>query len=343
VNHARTCRLACAVMLGFAAITAQNESAARAAEVAAQLDYVAAAGCPRADDFEAIVTGRLGYGPFRTNAGERVIVRIEPAGRPLEGRIEWRDAAGGWIGEQTFPSRTGDCGELARAMGFALALQIQLMATAAAEPRPRAEPPPAGVTAAPVTAAVSPTVAVPPTARPVTSEDEAKAALRSVGPSITVGAGGAVGLGVASSAVPFGRLLGAVEWSHVAVELAGEISAPSTTHRANGAGFSQQQILASVAGCGVRRPLRACLVGKVGEIRVVGQGIDVPATATGPVVQAGLRLAVTQIVGSSFQIGAHADGLALITQGIVTLDSMPVWTAPRLAVLFGADIAVRFP
>jgi len=84
-------------------------------------------------------------------------------------------------------------------------------------------------------------------------------------------------------------------------------------------------------------------VGKVGEIRVVGRGIDVPATATGLVVQTGLRLAVTQTLGSRFQIGAYADGLVLIRQGIVTLDSMPVWTAPRLAGLFGAEIAVRFP
>jgi hypothetical protein len=342
VDHARRCRLACAAAVGFASITALNESASRAAEVAAQLDYVAATGCPLTADFEAIVTGRLGYGPFRTNAGERVIVRIEAAGRALEGRIEWRDAAGEWIGEQTFPSRTGDCGELARAMGFALALQIQLMATVAAEPRPRAEPPSAAGTAAPVPAAASPTVAAPPSPPTVTNDHDAESTRQSVAPSITVGAGGAVGLGVASSAVPLGRLLGAIEWSHVAVELAGEISAPSTTHRADGAGFSQQHFLASVAGCGVRRPLRACLVGKVGEIRVVGQGIDVPATATGPMVQAGLRLAVTHMVGSSFQIGVHADGLALITQGIVTLDSMPVWTAPRLAVLFGADIALRF-
>ena len=66
MDHARTCRLACAAALAFAAIATLNESAARATEVAAQLDYGAAAGCPVAGDFEAIVTGRLGYGPFRT-------------------------------------------------------------------------------------------------------------------------------------------------------------------------------------------------------------------------------------------------------------------------------------
>ena len=163
------------------------------------------------------------------------------------------------------------------------------------------------------------------------------------GPSILVGAGGAVGLGVASSTVPLGRLFGAVEWSHLAVELAAEVSAPSTTRQIDGAGgFSQQQLLASLAGCGVLTPLRACLIAKVGEIRVVGQGVEFPATSYGLVAQAGLRLAVTHMLGSRLQIGAHADGLALITQGVVTLNSMPVWTTPRLAALFGAEIGIRF-
>ena len=133
MDLARRWRLACASALGFTLIAASNAHAARVTMVAAQLDYVAVPGCPDANDFQTVVIGRLGYNPFRANASERVIVRVEAAGRAREGRIEWRDAAGGWIGEQAFPSRTGDCGELARAMGFALALQIQLMATTAAD------------------------------------------------------------------------------------------------------------------------------------------------------------------------------------------------------------------
>ena len=343
MDLARTSRLACAAALGFAAIATVNESAARGAEMAAQLDYDAAPGCPSAGAFEAVVTGRLGYSPFRTSARERVIVRIETAGRALEGRLEWRDAAGGWIGEQTFPSRTGDCNELARAMGFALALQIQLMATTASATPREAATPPAASAPAPTTTPPAPAVevsAAPPTA--TSPGDPTKSDPETPGPSILVGAGGAVGLGVSSSAIPLGRLLGTVEWTHVAVELAAEISVPSTTRRADGAGFSQQQFLASLAGCGVRRPWSACLVAKVGEIRVSGEGVDFPATSYGVVAQAGLRLAVTHRLGSRFQIGAHADGLALITQGIVTLDGMPAWTTPRLAALFGADIGVRF-
>jgi hypothetical protein len=215
------------------------------------------------------------------------------------------------------------------------------MATTAAEPRPEAALPSANV-ATPPPVAPSPTdvATVPPTA--TRHSDTTKSDVAAPARSILVGAGGAVGLGVASSAVPLGRLFGAVEWPRVAVELAAEASAPATTRQTDGTGFSQQQLLASVAGCGVLTSLSACLIAKIGEIRVVGQGVDVPATSYGLMAQAGLRLALTHGLGSRLQIGAHADGLALITQGVVTLNSMPVWTTPRLAVLFGADIGVRF-
>ena len=95
------------------------------------------------------------------------------------------------------------------------------------------------------------------------------------------GVGAAAGLGLSSDPVAVARLFATVAWSRVAVELGGEVSVPSTTHRADGAGFSQEQILASVAGCGLRGPFSACVVGKAGELRVVGQGVDVPLSASG--------------------------------------------------------------
>ena len=151
-----------------------------------------------------------------------------------------------------------------------------------------------------------------------------------------------MGLGIASSPVPLGRLSGTVGWTHFALELAGEVSTSSTFRRTDGSGFSQQEIFGSVAGCGVRRPWSACLVAKFGELRVDGQGIDVPTTATAFMAQTGLRLAVTHSLGGRFVIAAHADGLALLTRGIVKLDSVPVWTTPRLGAALGADIGIQF-
>jgi hypothetical protein len=82
--------------------------------------------------------------------------------------------------------------------------------------------------------------------------------------------GASAGFGLASDAVMLGRLFATAEWPHVAVELAGEATTPSTTHRADGAGFSQEQVLASLAGCGVRSAWSLCAVGKIGELRVAG-------------------------------------------------------------------------
>ncbi|HVV52145.1 MAG TPA: hypothetical protein VHO06_20925, partial [Polyangia bacterium] len=144
VSLAGVHRLVCPVVLVFAMAGVSREGRARTVVLATQLDYLAAPGCPSAARFAAVVTGRLGYDAFSSDAQDRVVVRIEATGRTLEGRLEWHDAGGAVIGEQTFPSRTGDCDELTRAMGFALALQIQLMAATVGENRP---PP---VTPAPV-------------------------------------------------------------------------------------------------------------------------------------------------------------------------------------------------
>ena len=220
--------------------------------LATQLDYVATSGCPSAAIFEAIVAARIGYDAFRADAPDRVIVRIEPVGRALEGRLEWRDATGESIGDQSFPSRTGDCDELARAMGFALALQIQLMETTVGESRPA--PPPAPAMDTTVAKVPAPPASMAPRVAQIqnTGSGPSHTTGQRSGPFVLVGVGGAAGLGVSSSPVAIARLFSTAAWSHVAVELAGEVSVPSTTHRADGAGFSQEQFLASLADCGVR-------------------------------------------------------------------------------------------
>lgn len=156
-------------------------------------------------------------------------------------------------------------------------------------------------------------------------------------------AGGGVlaGVGISSAPVAVGRLFALAAWPHVALELAGEASTPSTTIRADGAGFSQQEFLASFAGCGVRSPLSLCAVAKAGELRVVGQGVDVALTASGLVLQSGLRLTAAYPLGRRAYLIGHAEGLARLTQGTVTLDSMAVWTTPRFAALLGIDVGVR--
>lgn len=336
MDRARQGRLVIwAAVAGFAAITALDARAARGKDIAAHLDYEAAPGCPLAADFEAIVAGRLGYSPFRPDASERVVVRIDASGRSLAGRLEWRNDAGGWAGERTFPSRSGDCAELARAMGFALALQFQLLAStetpagahAARPPADQEAPPPAPIVSAPAPAAAVSQIAPAGPSRP----------------SFAAGAGVAAGFGLTPDLAGLGRVFGNVAWSRAAIELAAEVSVPSaTSQRQDGAGFTQQLFMVGLAGCGLHTRWSACVLAKVGELRVAGDGIDVPRTSAGILVQTGARLGVTQLVGRRVHVSVHGDGLILITRGVVTLDSMPVWTTPRISALFGLDLAVRF-
>lgn len=326
-------RVILAMGVTLVVLGASREGLARTVLVTAQLDYAAAPGCPSVDRFKEVVAAHLGYDPFQGDARERVVVQIESGGRTLEGRLEWRNVDRGSIGEQSFPSRTGDCTELVRAMGFALAVQIQLMATterpSPAAPAPLPPPPPAAV----------PSPAVP-LAKAAAAAPAASVPLR--GPAVLVGAGISAGLGLSPNVAALGRLSVTAAWSHAAVELAGELSTPTATSRWDGGGFSQEELFASLAACGMLSRLSACAVGKIGELRVVGQGVDVALRTSGLELQAGLRLAASHSVGSRASIMARAEGLGRLARGIVTLDSMPVWITPRFAALFGIDIVFRF-
>jgi hypothetical protein len=342
VDLARKCRSGRAAALGFAAITILTGPAAQSGQLAAQLDYVATAECPAAAAFEAVVARRLGYSPFRSNASERVVVRIEGSGRALVGQLEWRNAAEQWIGERTFPSRSGDCGELVRAMGFALALQLQLMAATSPPPDSRPAAPPR-VAQTPPDAHAPPTVVAPPAPTPADKPTETSTAEPRSRLSIAAGGGASVAVGLAPTAVVVGRLFGAVAWSRVAFELGAETSTQSVLHRSDGSGFSERLRLGTLAGCGLRGAWSVCVVGKVGQIRVVGEGVDVPASPSGMLLQGGLRLAVTQTLGRHAHFVLRVGGLSPLAGGTVTLDSMRVWTTPRVAADLGVDLAVRFP
>jgi hypothetical protein len=314
---------------------AQGPTSTDPASFPVTLDYVAEPACPEAEALKAIVVARVGYDPFRDGAPNRVSVRLASRGRGLEGHVEWRDAAGKWTGDRTFPSRTDDCHELVRAVGFALAVQIQLLAIA----NPPARPPESDTPAA---------EPPPPTVAPAASEPQPTAVTAVAPPPsppapavFALGAGASVGVGLSSGPMALGRVVGSVAWTHVALELAAELSLPATTRRADAAGFSQQELLASAAVCGLLSRLSACALAKAGQIRITGD-IDVPLSPSGPLFQSGLRLGVTQDLGDRAYLAAHADGLVNVTRWTVELDDVPVWTAPRFAATFGVDVGIRF-
>jgi hypothetical protein len=338
---------ACAVYVATLGLWACR---AQAALFIVSLDYDGGLGCPDLQDFQGRVRARLGYDPFAEEAPDHVFVRITPGIDALDGHIEWRDATGRWAGDQTLPVVTKDCRHLVRTLAAALAVQIQLLAMTrdpgAGTTAPKSTGPPPEVTA-------TQPAAQSPVARPSSDEPSAPpAAILETNPSApgtargaqaawAMGAGTAVGFGMSSTPVLLGRAIGAVAWRHVSLELAAEASLPSTARRSDGAGFSQQHLLASAAACTMLTRWRACLLANAGEVRMTGEDIDLPTSAVVPLVQAGARVGVVQLLGRYVFVDAHADGLANVVRWTGTLDQVPVWTAPRLAAVVGIDLGAH--
>jgi len=177
----------------------------------------------------------------------------------------------------------------------------------------------------------------------IASAPEPAAAVAHAGPELLFGAGSSVAVGLSAGPVLLGRLFAGWTWPHASLELAAQISLPATVRRADGAGFSQQQLLLGLAGCAVVTRWRLCMLVNAGEVRMAGQDIDRPTSAVAPAVQAGARVGAAQPVGRRAFVGAQLDGLALLSRWTGRLDRDPVWTSPRFAAALGFNAGVRFP
>ncbi len=335
--------LAGATVAGLAWLT-PAAGAGEPSPVAIALEYSAAATCPDADVFAATVTERLGYDVFSADAPSRVLVGVTSNGASFTGRMEWRDPQGNWAGDRAFPDHRGDCEDLVRAMAFTLALQLLLTDVQSASPAADTE------SAAPESTATAPAPHPPPPAEetrvpappnPIRPAPRPLHHTRSR-PVPFLGAGSLVGFGLAARALPFVHVAGGTHWPRGTLSLAAEASLPATVRRADGAGFSQRQVLASLAGCGTRPPWSVCGVVKAGRVSVTGRDIDMPATAHGPLFAAGLRAAATLRLSRHVHLSPSAEALVLPILWSVTLDDTPAWTSPRFVETLGVDLEYRF-
>ncbi|HEX7453160.1 MAG TPA: hypothetical protein VF294_12780 [Polyangiaceae bacterium] len=348
--------LACLGAIGLVSFSAAG-ARARSSDFSVSLEYAAPAGCPDTAALEALVSARLGYEPFAEAAPNHLAVRITPRGTSLEGQIEWRDASGKWAGDQAFRVGSGECRGLTRTIALALAVQIQLLADAGTPPHADTatapEPAPsAGEQSAPSTTA-SPPPATPPTkptpeetrqsgaSDPSRSQPESPARERGARPAFAMGVGTSVALGMSSSPVLLERVFGSLAGELLSVELGAEVSLPATTRRADGAGFSQQALLGTSAGCAALKPWFLCVVASAGEIRMGGKDVDHPSSGSVPVFDAGLRVSFTQALSRRFFLTARAAGLIHVTRWTARLDEVPVWTAPRFGAAGGIDVGVN--
>lgn len=341
--------LACVGVIGLVSFSAAE---ARARDFSITLEYAAAAGCPDAAALETVVSARLGYDPFTEAAADHVAVRITPRGASLEGRIEWRDAGGKWAGDQTFRVGSAECRGLLRTMALALAVQIQLLADARTTPpadaaAADAAPSPREQTAPP--RAATPLAATPsaepatdrPSAKNVTDSGSARGESRALRPAFAIGAGTSLAFGFSAQPVLLGRAFGSLAGQHLSVELGAEVSLPETTRRADGAGFSQQALLATAAGCAALEPWRLCVVASAGEVRMAGKDVDRPSSAAVPLFDVGARACLVQPLTHRFFLSARAEALLHFTRWTARLDEVPVWTAPPFAAVVGIDAGVN--
>jgi hypothetical protein len=85
-----------------------------------------------------------------------------------------------------------------------------------------------------------------------------------------------------------------------------------------------------------------CLTATGGLLQARGTGVDVPASPTGWFSQAGARIAATADLGRRWFVSARVDGLVMLSSWTVALNDVAAWTTPRVSVLLGLDVGVRF-
>jgi hypothetical protein len=157
-----------------------------------------------------------------------------------------------------------------------------------------------------------------------------------------LGIGPSLALGIAPSVTGSARLFLGGRRNNLSGEVGAEASYPSTDRKWDGSGIRQSLIGASAAVCRHRQALAACLLGKAGQVRVSGLGVDKSQSPSGFVLQLGLRLAAALELGGPWSASAHIDALGLLTPYTVNLSQVGVWEMPRLGALVGIDVLARF-
>jgi hypothetical protein len=301
-----------------------------------RLDYEAEAalgGCPEETEFRTTIAEQLGYDPFREGAPYRVVTRTRASPDGIRGSIEWYDERGVQRGERELHSERADCAAFVRTLAFAVAVQIQLLGQEDGEPPVRSEEPrPAKAPERPK----NPVERPPRSERPSTEAVEGEVALRFV-----AGLGATGEFGMVPGLVPAGRLFAGVRRGALGIELAGEASLPGRYVDADGNGFEHQRASGMVAGCGFFGLVSACLVSKIGRLRVSGVGLDVPRSPAGATVEFGGRLALNPELGR-LASAVRVELLAPLTSWGVTVNGREVFRASPVVLGLGADVGAFF-
>ena len=308
-------------------------------------------GCPNEAEFRKSVVQQLGDDPFHDDASLSVVIRVGGSARAVNGQVDWRSESGKDMGQRRFLAKDGNCSNLLTEIGFAVALQIQLLRTTApaeklgavsTQPKPPNTEAPAPAELAPARPAPNLAVPVPERSRNADLRTDPGVAQISSRWPMWLGIGPSMAWGVSPSMTASARLFLGARRENMSIEIGAEANLPSTARQTDNSGFRQNLFGASAAVCAHRYALSGCALGKVGQARVSGFGVDQPRSATGIVGQAGLRLAGTVKLGDRWFALAHVDALGLLTPYTVELNQVEQWKMPRLGALAGIDLSARF-
>jgi hypothetical protein len=324
------------------------------------LDYrtdAALEGCPSEAAFRAQIESQLGYDPFRANAAQKVVARAAADGDNIKGFVRWYDASGTPRGERELSSAGKNCPAFARAMSFAIAVQIQLLhehdeaeqsAAKTSESAPKDLPASSapGRASSPSTPPRGPSSGTPPRASSPGTSPLGSSTEPTSGEAprwlFMVGAGPGARFGVSPRAAAEARLFAAIRRDRFAVELGADASLPSRNPETEGAGFEQNLVGGSLAGCALVPPFSGCLVNRYARVAVRGFGVDVPHSSSALVVQLGPRLALNGSFARGWMGALRIDALVALSPWRVTLREQEVWHSPAVSLAIGADLVAVF-
>ena len=321
-------------------IAAGSRQAAGATDTRVRLEYLAdeQGGCVGADELRRMVTDQLGHDPFRSDADQQVAISIAKTETGFQGRIVWTEADGRQVGERLLSSRSRDCREIAANVAFAVALQLQLVERGSSGDAGAgtAEGSTSQTTGPPDRVAVTPERPRVSTEAPAVPREESSPSLL-----LAVGAGPAIAIGLTPDVTAFGRLFVVARSRRLSGEIAADAAIPTTLDYRDGTGVVVNALGSSAAGCAHAEIFSACLLGRIGWLRAQGTGIALPRTSWGRFGELGMRLAATKELGQ-FTVSVHADGLVMLSHWNVVLNDTVVWDVPRVGIVVGLDVALRF-
>jgi hypothetical protein len=157
-----------------------------------------------------------------------------------------------------------------------------------------------------------------------------------------LGLGPSLAWGMSPSTLANGRLFLGIRRDDLSFEVGLEASYPSENQRWRGSGFREMVIAGTAGVCGHLSAISACALGKAGQLRIEGLGVDEPQKPSGFLAQTGARLGATLGLGENWLVAGHLGGLLLLTPRTVQLNGASVWDMPRLSAFAGIDLGARF-